>query len=938
MSTTRHNPWAGLASYQDPELVIAKGEEPLLFCGRENESYDVAQLIDDHIFVTLYGKSGTGKTSLLNAGVFPRLRKEQYLPVSIRLGMDAIGTTFQECIRIKVRQAYEGRGFISAIDVVPLPTDTQSVEYLWSLFARTRFTDNDGRALFPVIVFDQFEEVFRERRRDAEALLRQIHFMMDESHALSDRVIDNQPYAYDFNFRFVASIREDDLYRLEDSIDNNYLADMKRSRYRLRSLTPDGARAAILTPGEGLFPEAEQEAIVNTLIGDNGIARNQDDQSISTNVLSLVCSRIYVDFQKSDAQHITQKLVETFVKENPFERFYKEATKGFSNREKSYIEEHLIDSTGERRNSVLEKDLEKALSADKVRSLLEGENRILQRTSTSSDGTSSRIELIHDSFCAPLAAQKEKRERRRRLKWLASAAAVFLVCMGVMGYIGYQMNKIRNQEGTISEQEEDLKAKIQLLEKQQKQLEQEKAATLLAYQERGLALTQADSLNSDLTLERDKALGANWRMLYNQSLVVSKVASTLADEGDSYTSRLLALAVLPKDLSHPDRPYTVEAESTLRKLCQHNNAVLRGHTDDVYSAAFSPDGKRIVSASRDGTIRIWDALTGKQTGDPLEGHTDYVYSAAFSPDGKRIVSTSRDKTIRIWDAQTGKQIGEPLEGHTGVVRSASFSPDGKRIVSASWDGTIRIWDAHTGKQIGEPLVGHTHIVLSAVFSPDGKRIVSTSGDRTIRIWDPQTGKQIGDPLEGHTFRGNYAAFSPDGKRIVIASSDNTIRIWDAQTGKMIGNPLVGHTSYVISASFSPDGKRIVSASSDNTVRIWDAQRGKQIGGPLEGHSGYVYSVAFSPDGKRIVSASQDKTIRIWDTQTGKQIGEPLQGHTDYVNSAAFSPDGKRIVSASSDNTIRIWDFPPLQELIDQTRERFKDRKLTPEEKRKYYLE
>ena len=125
---------------------------------------------------------------------------------------------------------------------------------------------------------------------------------------------------------------------------------------------------------------------------------------------------------------------------------------------------------------------------------------------------------------------------------------------------------------------------------------------------------------------------------------------------------------------------------------------------------------------------------------------------------------------------------------------------------------------------------------------------------------------------------------------------------------------------------------------DETIRIWDAQTGKPLGDPLEGHTNTIYSVAFSPDGKYIVSASVDNTIRIWDAQTGKQIGTPLEGHTGLVESAAFSPDGKRIVSASADHTIRIWDFPSLQELIDQTRERFKDRQLTLEERRQYYIE
>ena len=201
----------------------------------------------------------------------------------------------------------------------------------------------------------------------------------------------------------------------------------------------------------------------------------------------------------------------------------------------------------------------------------------------------------------------------------------------------------------------------------------------------------------------------------------------------------------------------------------------------------------------------------------LRGHTAAIYSATFSPDGRRIVSASGDRTVRIWDAATGECI-RTLKGHTGDVYSASFSPDGHRIVSASWDDTVRIWDAATGECI-RTLEGHTEGVYSASFSPDGHRIVSASEDNTVRIWNAATGECI-RTLEGHTDWGRSASFSPDGSRIVSASWDMTVRIWNAATGDCI-RTLEGHTDDVSSASFSPDGSRIVSASRDNTVRIWD---------------------------------------------------------------------------------------------------------------------
>ncbi|WP_437955588.1 protein kinase [Sorangium sp. So ce119] len=327
--------------------------------------------------------------------------------------------------------------------------------------------------------------------------------------------------------------------------------------------------------------------------------------------------------------------------------------------------------------------------------------------------------------------------------------------------------------------------------------------------------------------------------------------------------------------------------------------VLRGHEDRVWSAVFSPDGKRIVTASFDKTARVWSA---DGTGEPvvLRGHEDRVRSAAFSPDGTRIATASFDKTVRVWSADGS---GEPLvlRGHENSIYSVAFSPDGKRIATASQDRTARVWSADG---TGEPLAlrGHEDGVNSAVFSPDGKRILTASLDKTVRVWSAD-GR--GEPLVlgGHSAGVYSAAFSPDGERIVTASFDKTARVWSADG---MGEPLVrrGHEDGVYAAAFSPDGRRIVTASFDKTARVWSADR---TGDLLirRGHDDGIYSVAFSADGKRMVTASWDKTARVW---SAEDTGEPvvLRGHHDRVTSAVFSPDGKRVATASFDKTARVW--------------------------------
>ena len=455
MRTDNRNPWAGLASYQDPET----SEQKLKFCGRDDDSFDVAKLIMGNVFVTLYGKSGIGKTSLLNAGVFPELREESFTPLSLRPGMrDEVHPQSYQTMIIETIERLVKR--METVDVVAEQTDQKSVDFLWNFFARHRFYDKNGNQTSPVVVFDQFEEVFRNNRKEGETLLRQIDYINDKDHSLDKCEVDGRLYRYEQNFRFVVSIREDDLYRLEDSIDNCYLPALKRCRYRLRSLSEEGARDAILIPGEGLFKKEEQEGIVNTIIQ---IARNKDDQSISTNLLSLVCSRIFVDFQKSGAEHISPAIVETFIKGNPFERFYNEATRGFSNREKSYIEDHLVDSSG-RRNSIPESDF--LLHVKNGAKLLEGNSRILQRINTSSNSGNSRIELIHDSFCNPLSDFKRKRELKRKIKGILFCIAIVIICSGVIAVFLSQKKQISESEKRLIQKNDSLEVMINKLGKE----------------------------------------------------------------------------------------------------------------------------------------------------------------------------------------------------------------------------------------------------------------------------------------------------------------------------------------------------------------------------------------------------------------------------------------------------------------------------------------
>lgn len=339
------------------------------------------------------------------------------------------------------------------------------------------------------------------------------------------------------------------------------------------------------------------------------------------------------------------------------------------------------------------------------------------------------------------------------------------------------------------------------------------------------------------------------------------------------------------------------------------------HEDMVFDVQWSPDGRRLLTVSRECQVRVWDAATGDRVGSPIvhdhrqvtSGHfltRPHPLVASFSPDGTRVVTASVDRTARVWEAETGAPLTPPL-AHPDWVTVAGYTPDGRRVVTGCKDGVVRFWDAASGQPTGLT-VRHGAEVVDLDVSVDGRRLVTASEDQTGQVWDAETGQPVGQALR-HTKGLRCVRFDRTGSRVVTGSLDYTARVWDAATGQPL-TPSLEHEGVLNTAQFSPDGVWIVTAAFDKTARVWEAATGRPVGRPLA-HRATVRWAGFSPEGSRLATASEDGTARLWETQTTQPLSEPLR-HSGTVWCARFSPDGVRLATASSDRTAQQWDVRP----------------------------
>ncbi len=881
------------------------------FFGRDEESDELVSIITAHSAVLLYSQSGAGKTSLLHAKLMPKLEEEEsfhvlppmrvqgQLPANLKIGKNT---------NIFVLNALMSCG---QFDV----TKTNMSMTVHEFVAQCgQHTNEYGEPAPTVMVFDQFEELFTSypgRWADREDFFRQIGEALEGN---SKKGLRGNPL-----LRVIFCMREDYIAELDPYL--HLLPEKLRTRFRLEHLREKKALTAITAPLEktnrSYAPGVAEQLVKNLLrMPAQSITGTQTmGLYVEPVQLQVVCQSLWHALAPHEtvitAKHLQMYGDVSGALSNFYERSIRSVAKSESVKEETlrrWFGDTLITPEGTRAPLNRGKDTTGGMFnavVDKLEAmhLIKGEWK----------GTNVRwYELAHDRFIEPI--------RRSNDKWLA--------------------NQSRNEQVRLR-----LEAKASKWQPGSKVLEAEELLEAQRLVSNNLASpslrTLVDASRAGAQKKRIKLLGLVIAICGIAAVVFLVMAIYAWKKGNAASlaerrakSRLLAiragmalaadaeLSVLLGKEALEQYADTEEARNVIRAgllSLSDVGGALKNHGANVASAEFSKNGQFIVTRTREGKVRLWDAGTKKIVKELNESVASN--SAKFSPDGKLIATSGTDGIVRLWDGASGAPLRD-LKGHTAQVHRAIFSPDGKYLVSVSDDATVRLWTPQTGETVNV-LSGHTGPIAEVTFSPDNIHFATKAADETARIWSVNSDE--GTVLNGLSGTVAAVAFSPDGKLIAtegghgtelgaLPEGDYPATVWDVATGK-IKSTLRGHQDYIAGVNFSPDGNAIVTSSGDSTARLWTVDG--QLVQELKGHSKALAGAFFSPDGKFVVTASADNTVRVWDSLDGKPITQ-FRGHSQAVNSIAFSSDSKFMVTASDDQTARLWPFHPGEGAANQT--------------------
>jgi WD40 repeat protein len=831
------------------------------FYGREDISYKLECSLLTNRCITVYGPSGAGKSSLVQASVLPSLIEYQDVRV-VRVDGWPEGEDPTRWI---------ANAMYTDLRLGEVPADVPSTEAV--LAGARRAARGSSRLM--IIYLDQLEQLLYMNRspEETEPFFACLHQLVD----LPLRTV-----------RVILSLREDYLGRFRDRLrDRQRVLD---GGFRVGPLTVAELTDAVCKtaasgePSQTWAPDQMRTLMLQVRVPGQAAADEAEAQSAYA---QIVCRALFqqralggaAEGDATGAERILQSYLETTLQDlGPL----REAAQRL-------LEDHLVTADGSRTLRT-EKELLRLLSAEKLQPCLRALESAAILHAEEHQG-SRYFEIGHDWLARKVYEQRQAREQQEA-----------------------QQRREQEQQRELEQQRAEAEERLRKARRQRRTLMIIAGASLgvagvtgglgvWALQEQAKAKEQkekADAARVEAEEQRDEAR--------DQRILAGFLA--LSGQGKSASAmKLLAEVKRPAE-----RPGWVSfASDALNKNALR--ATLYGHTAALSAAAFAPDGKRVLTASSDGTARVWSA-DGRGQPVVLKGHEDSITSAAWSRDGGRVLTTSDDGTARVWNAD-GKGQSVVLKGAGGSLVSGAWSADGKRVVTASRDKIARIYAADGSGAAIELGGHHTKPLTSAMFLPDGVRVVTASEDGTARVWDGDAkGKSV--VLRGHTAAVLSVTVSPDGARIVTTSSDRTARVFRAD-GLGVPVELKGHEGAVRHAAVSPDGTRVATASNDRTARIWSIDgTGEPV--VLTDHEQAVAHVAFRPDGQFVATASSDQTARIWPSD-GKGAPLVLKGHAGPVRSVAWSPDGASLVTAageqsdrSADSTAKVWSADLLQSL------------------------